>query len=409
MYAGRVRRFCYARDPPELDIAMHVYFRLAQLRSTPMLPSLRHLYCPSTSQDNFLVSGICLFLSPSLQSIELGDISNMEDKLCGTVLHTLLSEGAQMEKIVLRGRKLTRDTIGMAIKFENLRVLTLTGMGETLNMDFIEKIGSLPWLLELGLDFTNSPVTEIDTDIGLKDLKALMINAPMRFTQELLSHISTPHLEELVIASPPALLFDKKQFLEEIAVRWKDTLRRIALVHQHVGDEAEELSVAVLAPLIPLRKLTYLRLEGYSMELNDEIIGGFARAWPELITLFLPYIGAGHTRPTIAALRLLAVLSPRLRNLRIPLDTNDHPPFVSTGSPQEPVHELQQLIIATADDPWDLRTLLHLARHIDYCFPKLRSVLPYENRDEDRWMQVHEMIQMYQTIRWEERSLKAKQ
>ncbi|KAF8905952.1 hypothetical protein CPB84DRAFT_1844591 [Gymnopilus junonius] len=109
-YARRVRRFSYSRDPDALDIAMHVYFRLAQLHKPPILPSLRYLHCPSTSQRDFLISGICLFLSPSLEALEFNGISNVEDKLCGTMLHTLFCDGAEMEKIILIGRGLSLDT-----------------------------------------------------------------------------------------------------------------------------------------------------------------------------------------------------------------------------------------------------------------------------------------------------------
>ncbi|KAF8965795.1 hypothetical protein BDZ97DRAFT_1729789 [Flammula alnicola] len=399
-YARRIRKFSYTRDPDSLDIAMHVYFRLAQLRPAPILPSLRHLHCPSTSQNDFLISGICLFLSPSLQTLEFENISSVEDKLCGTVLYTLFSDGAQMEKIILRGRGLSRDTVCMAIKFEHLRELELQGMGESLDMEIMEKIGSLPWLVDLAIDFTNSLIPPLEKDIGLKDLKSFMITAPIPFIQAFLPHIATVNLETFVAVAPTHPPVDKKDFLDEVVTRWKESLRRIALVHQQ-EENVEELNITVLAPLLPLRKLTYLRLEGYSMELTDDNIEGFARAWPEMDTLLLPFISANHPRPTINSLRILAQLLPRLRHLRIPLNTGDLIPFVSTGEPHSPAHDLHSLTIASADDPWELRDLLHLARHIDYFFPRLKYVYPYEAHDVDRWLQVHEMIQMYQAVRQE--------
>jgi len=183
--------------------------------------------------------------------------------------------------------------------------------------------------------------------------------------------------------------------------RWNDTLRHIELVHQHKEDApSEHLHIDALAPLVPLRKLTHLKLEGYAMELTDENILDMARAWPEIDTLLLPFISAIHPRPTLSSLRFLADLCPNLRHLTIPLNTGDLPPFVSTGVPHTPVHDLNTLTIASADDNWDLRDMLHVARHVDYLFPTLKSLSPYERRD-DRWTQVHEMIQMYQTVRQE--------
>ncbi|KAJ3514811.1 hypothetical protein NLJ89_g2149 [Agrocybe chaxingu] len=302
-YGRRVRKFSYTRDPDNLDIAMHVYFRLAQLRSTPLLPSLRHLHCPSTSQNDFLISGICLFLSPSLQTLEFENISNVEDKLCGTVLHTLHSDGAPMERIILRGRGLSRDTVCKVIQFEHLKELELAGMGESLDMEILEHIGSLPSLIDLALDFTNSNIPPLENDIGLKDLRSLMITAQVPFIQAFLPRVASTRLETFVAVAPSNPPVDKKDFLTDVVTRWKDSLRRIALVHQAVDDTAEELNITALAPLLPLRKLTYVRIEGYVMELHDRNIEDLAIAWPELSTLLLPFISAGRTRPTILSLR----------------------------------------------------------------------------------------------------------
>ena len=381
---------------------MHVYFRIAQLRSTPLLPSLRHLHCPSTNQNDFLISGICLFLSPSLQSLQFENISNVEDKLCGTVLHTLASDGAQIEKIVLRGKGLSRDTLWMAIRFEHLNMLELSGMGEAINLEIVERIGSLPWLVNLAIDFTDSRMDPLVQDIGLKDLNSLMVTASVPFIQALLSRIATTQLETFVAVVPSNPPADKKDFLTKVVDRWKDTLRRIALVHQQLEETpAEHLHIDALVPLVPLRKLTYLRLEGYAMELTDENISDMAIAWPEIDTLLLPFISAIQPRPTISSLRILARRCPNLRYLTIPLNTGDLPTFVSIGVPHAPVHELHTLTIASADDPWDLRDLLHIARHVDYLFPKLKSLFSYEGHGAERWMQVHDMIQMYQAVRHE--------
>jgi hypothetical protein len=172
-------------------------------------------------------------------------------------------------------------------------------------------------------------------------------------------------------------------------------------VRQQTDEAVEVLTVAVLAPLLPLSRLTYLRLEGYSMELTDLHILEFAKAWPLMTTLLLPFISAGHPRPTIHSLRTVASLLPNLRHLRIPLDTGEIVSFLSSGAPHTPLHELHTLTIASADDPAELRDLLHLARHIDYFFPRIRWVYAYEGHDAERWLQVHEMIQMYQTVRQE--------
>ena len=381
---------------------MHVYFRIAQLRSTPLLPSLRHLHCPSTSQNDFLISGICLFLSPSLQTLQFENISGVEDKLCGTVLHTLASDGAQIEKIILRGKGLSKDTLWMATRFEHLNLLELSGMGEALNLEIVEKMGSLPWIADLAIDFTDSRMEALVQDIGFKNLNSLMITAPVPFVEALISHIATTQLETFVAILPCNPTDDKKGFLTKVVDRWKDTLRRVALVHQPVEEfPAEHLDIDALAPLVPLRKLTYLRLEGYAMELTDDNISDMTIAWPEIDTLLLPFINAVRRRPTITSLRNIACRCPNLRYLTIPLHTLDLAPFIPPRVPHTPTHELHTLTIASADDAWEPRDMLQAARHIDYLFPKLKFLSSYEGHDADRWMQMHDIIQMYQAIRKE--------
>ncbi|KAF8876681.1 hypothetical protein CPB84DRAFT_1852872 [Gymnopilus junonius] len=189
------------------------------------------------------------------------------------MLHTLFCDSAEMEKIILIGRGLSLDTVSMVAKFEHLRVLELVGMGEALDIDVLERIGALPSLVSLTLDFTESTIVlTLEKDIGLKDLKSLTVTAPLPFTRSFLPKISTTTLESLGAMCPSQPLSNKKEFLEEVVERWGETLRRVELVHQQVQVDAggaggtlldmELLSMDALALLLPLKKLTYLKLEG---------------------------------------------------------------------------------------------------------------------------------------------------
>ena len=159
-YARRVKSFCYTRDPDSLDIAMHVYFRIAQLRKEPLLPCLRLLKCPHISQDDFLISSICLFLTPSLKVLDFEKITGVEDKLIGTFLHTLLCEGARIESVSLVGEGLTRDTLGYLGKCTWLRSLVVNGMGRHVGIEVVRSLGRLRGLERLNLDLEESAVVE---------------------------------------------------------------------------------------------------------------------------------------------------------------------------------------------------------------------------------------------------------
>ena len=98
------------------------------------------------------------------------------------------------------------------------------------------------------------------------------------------------------------------------------------------------------------------------MELTDDNISDMTIDWPEMDTLLLPFINANRSRPTIASLRNIARRCPNLRYLTIPLNILALAPFIPVGAPHTPAHELNTLTIASADDVWETRDMIH-ARH----------------------------------------------
>ncbi|TFK17930.1 hypothetical protein FA15DRAFT_732677 [Coprinopsis marcescibilis] len=435
-YARRVKRFCYSRDPNRLDIAMHVYFRIAQLRSTPLLPSLRHLYCPWISQSDFLISGVCLFLSPSLQSLEFCKITSIEDKLTGTFLHTLHADGADLESIVLRGEKLTDGTLDLVLPFSNLRTLEIDGMGPAIELAWLQELGRKPKLEELALDFTNSNIEPLTQDIGFPNLKSLMITASIPFTRAFLPHITSTSLETLVAISSQDTASQRTGFITDSVDRWGPCLQSFAI-----------------APLLPLRNLREFRLEGYILNLTDENVVQLAMAWPRITKLLLPYVSGDRTRPTLNSLVNLRDLCPQLKHVRIPIDITDIPSFIlprpplspplfppspssmevdlnptissssahtaqssivpiptltvplKSNSPLDRQHGLQRLTMATEDDQAhedrfaDARNLVQFARHVDHLFPRIQYITGLHHHDEERWAQLHEFVQAFRMLR----------
>jgi hypothetical protein len=435
-----VKKFCYTRDPDSLDIAMHVYFRIAQLRSTPLLPALRHLLCPDISQSDFLISGVCLFLAPSLQTLEFFKITGVEDKLTGTFLHTLWDDGAQLDAIAFRGGGLSPGTLNLILNFHKLRRLELTGMGSALELEWLKKLGAMPKLDDLAVDFTHSQIEVVETELGFRELKSLMITAPLAFTRSVLPYITSPSLEVLVAASASDTATERTGYIEEVIGRWGSSIRDFSLVHlTSTTDSTEEVQMINIAPLIPLKQLTGFRLEGYNINLTDDHLRILGSAWPNLTKLLLPFAaGSDRVRPTIDSLRILAELCPKLEHLRLPLNTLGLPNFVPPPAPSPILfsptqdstsddaaspasatstsmasliaslplarlrpHGLQRLTIATSDDTWESKQQLNLARHIDYLFPRLRRVSCFEDQDSERWSHVHEIVRAFQTVRTE--------
>ncbi|KAH9474473.1 hypothetical protein JR316_0012932 [Psilocybe cubensis] len=417
-YAQRVRRFTYNRDPPELDIALHTYFRLAQLHPEPLFPNLHIL------QADFLVSGICLFFCDSLRELTLDTLTEVEDKLCGTVLDSLSEIGARLQKIVLNGIGLSRDTVRMVLNFDSVRHLELEGMGQAINMEILEGICALQNLSFLAIDFKNSilllPELQTlmamgDTGFWLRGLRTLTISGPLHFSIMFVRRIASQNLEVLIsytyaplapAHSPSA--GEKQDFIEMVAEKWKNTLTHFefqlfpALPLTEENDvPTEELSTSALTPLLSLRGLKYLRFLGYVMEISDEEICRCARAWPELTVFILPYGMPGRPRPTVAALAMLAKYTPKLKYLTISLQTTgrrfDAGPFANDPGLRHNLHTLT--VVNPSDDAWELTDALHFARHIDHFFPNLVSLASFRTVDEAKWSQVYDIIRMYQSVR----------
>lgn len=427
---------------------MHVYFRVAQLHTGPLLPALRHLYCPDISQGDFLISGVCLFLSPSLQTLEFFKITPVEDKLTGTFLHTLWTDGAQLETISFRGNGLSPGTLDLILNFDSLRSLELTGMGAAFELQWLKKLSMMPKLDDLALDFTDSRIEVVEEDLEFRYLRSIMITAPLAFTRAFLPRITTSILEMIVAASSSDNASDRIAYVAYVVGRWGATLRDFSLVHCN-NETPEEIQLVTISPLLPLKHLTGFRLEGYVMDIIDDNMRHLGAAWPNLTKLLLPYtVGGERVRPTVDSLQILSELCPRLQHLRLPINTALTPRFLPPaltpyhsypmwGSPlsetsldeawtdasasdtsamsspsmmsstglaarrKKPPHRLQRLTLSTSDDHAPTKDQLNFARHIDYFFPFIQNVCAFEGHDEERWNHIHEIVQSFQAVRRE--------
>ncbi|KAF9442723.1 hypothetical protein P691DRAFT_680885 [Macrolepiota fuliginosa MF-IS2] len=417
-YAGRVKSFCYTRDPDSLDIAMHVYFRIAQLRRQPLLPALRHLRCPHISQDDFLISSICLFLTPSLKVLDFEKITGVEDKLIGTFLHTLLCEEARIERVMLVGEGLTKDTLGYLGLCRSLRSLVVTGMGRYVDLEIVRSLGRIPQLEELELDLEESGLlnaTESDVvansshggaegELGYRELTSLEFIAPLSFVKTFVMQIGATQLRHIGFESSLEGTVDRRDLLVGIVRRWKDSLTFIRMVHHSDGGSEDEstppgITMDTISPLLRLSKLTHFELEGYSLELRDANVTQMAQAWPQIHTLHLPYMDSGTQRPTVASLQTLSLSCMELRHLTIPLDTND---FLAVAEAPISLHRLHMLTAATPDEPWELWRSMRLARAVDHLFPFLAKVVSSSGeREGGRWSQAHHLVKMCQSVRTE--------
>lgn len=402
-YARRVKTLCYTGNPLGQAVAKHVYFRVSQFHSTPLLPSIQHLQFRHSIQNDFLTLGVCLFLSPSLQSVEFDGIKS--DKLCGTFFDALICESAPLQSVTLRGQGLSKDTLDLAIRFQGIRSLEIDG--SFIDVDWLKEAGALPSLLHLNLNFLDSPISAFDFDLGFKNVKKLIITGPLPLIDSFLMHTSTKHLEYFdcrVSAGVAKPAYEGLTY--RVVTRWKETLRQFSIAVIFQEHRKDEFPASALLTLGSVDCLQSVRVVNYfTTSLTDEIIVELASGWPEITELLLPDSPPGFSLPTVTSLQALAERCPHLAHLRIPFNdlAPDLPPLSHGGLK----HGLKTLTNARFINPGDISDYLRLGRHIDRLFPGLKVV----NKGEAghwgfnyvKWKELYDAVSLCQTIRRETR------
>ena len=376
---------------------------MSQLHSTPLLPSLQHLQFRHSTQNDFLTLGVCLFLSPSLQSVEFDGIKS--DKLCGTFFDALICESAPLQSVTLRGQGLSKDTLDLAIRFQDIRSLEIDG--SFIDIDWLKEAGALPSLLHLNLNFIDSPILAFDFDLGFRNVKKLIITGPLPLIDSFLMHISTKQLEYFDCRVRAGVAKPGYEGLTyRIVTRWRETLRHfiIAVILQEY--RKDEFPATALLTLGSLNRLQSVRVVNYFTTcLTDEIILELASGWPEITELLLPDSPPGFSLPSVVSLQALAERCPHLTHLRIPFD--DLAPELPPPSYGGPKHGLKTLTNARFISPRDISDYLSLGRHIDRLFPGLMAVNKGEaghwGLDYVKWKELHDAVSLCQTIRRETR------
>ena len=188
-----------------IDHEVHpsTYFRIAQLQSSALFPSLRHLHYFIDDRSLFL------FLSPLLESLELRSVSNFEYTV-RPFLVTLSSQAQILSWIELQHGEMSVDNLKTSIvHFKQLRSLTL--FHAVIMSDFVlwEVLGTLPSLadLTLAIDPRCHPAAHDSENSNgqsgvtkyLYDLENLCVTSSFYLIQHLLSSIDSPCLKSIKV------------------------------------------------------------------------------------------------------------------------------------------------------------------------------------------------------------------
>ncbi|KAF8965792.1 hypothetical protein BDZ97DRAFT_1757072 [Flammula alnicola] len=156
-YARRITEFTLTdkQDLNEHPIApgtlLHLLSRLPN-RDTqePFFPSLNRLYIIEADSS---LAHWPLFLTPSLRSLEVSGISEVQQNTLMSYLVTLADEASSLSSIKLGPLGcISRESMKACLNFGNLRELQLLDVVPTFDLELLQEIGKLPELETLVLD-----------------------------------------------------------------------------------------------------------------------------------------------------------------------------------------------------------------------------------------------------------------
>lgn len=404
-YARRVKVFIYPGESGEDEkLVNHTKVRLAQLWKSPLLPVLQRFICPEVQAPGLFIH--TLFLTPTLESVELRFVSEPEDVAIGSVLSTMVEQTPSLQNLVIWGT-LSKQSLSFLPHFHRLRSLELKQMGSSIDSQFFSQLGKLRYLSELAIDLFGSPSSDftIEPD-GFPSLSNLRITASYPITEAILmnhaKYESQPQqLSSLAIIAIPAPLpqgweAQLTNLLSKVCRHWSASLKSLML-DQDTEWEHASLSMSTISPILRLTNLTSFRIERYTILFSNDDIQRFASAWSGLETLHLPLDPRISTRsrndellePSLDALFMLSESCPRLKAVQMPVYVKCVPSLSSYTSLRS---SLEELVVGCHNGLFSTtEELLPLAKHLDQRFPRLK-VLKHMKDVFDMWEKIHLMV-----------------
>ncbi|RDB17274.1 hypothetical protein Hypma_001954 [Hypsizygus marmoreus] len=389
-YARRIRHLDCSDDVDYI-----VFLRVAKLlQGRDLLPSLLSVATLCPSQLLHLVSTNVR----KIHLVEFGDMHNADH--AATVLEWVAEMACRLEVLVVQAY--LSDILPTIGQYDCLRCLDLSLGEDEVSVDLHllnSSIFTRRSLQELSLglgELRERPSASLQVFREIHNLRKLDIRAPRFFVKHALACVvnSPIALLDLTCSEPNSSVIEHQNSLSMQLSQWRDTLHTLSLEnHTDLLDDLEEIE-----PLFELKALRSLRLcPVSSLNLSNGDLYKIAHAWPEMEVLTLADNKCKRPRATIAALEGFALLCPKLRRLRLPLDIDNLPP-----SPRIMSHKLQSLHIA-----WSMKKgASTVARHLDAIFPALHSVYEVHERhlpERRLWEEVDKAIKMFQMVRTEDR------
>ncbi|KAG6818541.1 hypothetical protein H0H93_004164 [Arthromyces matolae] len=416
-YARRVKEFIYPTYADDNRILDHAKLRLAQLWTTPLLPTLKKYTCYDVrSLGPFIHS---LFIPSCLESLTLGMVTDAQDLSVGTLLSILADEASPDLRALSISGTLSSSSLSYVLEFQELKSLTLISMGDIIDSYVLTILSEMEKLERLVIDIHNaspslftfqvaSPLTN-----GFKTLKTLHVHATHATTELFLTqlgrHVQMEGLGFIFPSSNTPLPVNWESEFESLVSmvidRWPSSLKKIIIDREWSSFVLLSLPTRIITPFFCLPNMEHFSISEFLISFSDEDIENMANSWPCLKRLCIPYhVHVSPQQLSVDTLYTLAKNCPKLEHLEIPIDIKHVPPLdLSTLEFPDPSHTpaLHTLYIANDNHLMGTQDLLLIARHLDRLFPHLRKLgrLRLDNADLGPWDKVFAMIEAFRAVR----------
>ena len=407
--------YVLALQQTKIRLSQFVHYRLLHEREGKFLPSLKRIWIPGSFSVD--LPAIFVTLSDNIKYVEDNSLSDETIEFTRTFLSLLGKRSPYIHHLVLRGGRSIDPSYILA--FKSLQRLELRLANTFLSSNFIEDLGDLGDLVGLVLHVGPTTLTTPPTSLlgptslpktsprhfprkfcYLKDLELIgTISAVSRF----LGFTYLTRLTSLTIKEEPeptdiqAERFWIESFGRLQVSPYFESVEIQQSAQRRWGHPDYSLSIHSISPLLRLRTLKHLKIEGGSFCATDDGIFETLKSLPNLIRLSLPE--EWHTScPTIAALAYISSNNPKLNELKIPLAGDiEHSCSIMSDSIDRTAHEhynsqLRHLHLATRFGPLSLKQMVVLGKFLNRSFPLLNKLEGYGAYSaSESWDQVHEV------------------
>ena len=382
------------------------YFRIGQLRSSALFPSLQQL---RYFLHDGAVSHIFLFLSPMLFSVALFNIRGFENTIVGPFLASLSSECPMLCQIALRNGQLPVEIFKKSIvHFKQLQSLVLSDAVFMSDFTLLEVLGTLPSLSTIILVATDpashpshAPENYYSKSGGPRYFRALQhlrVTGSFFLIRHILLFIDSPFLKSIDVRPvivkhvrneyEPEDLFAHSMMM--VSIKWSQTLTNLAIFSIPCDTPQHYAISKRLISLMHLHKMQTFRLDWKMKDMDDDV-RRLVMSWSQLRVLYLH-----QTVISLPTLRIIAENCPELRHLHIRLDTSTITPFDTSGESLR--HHLEVLTIGGAHSSSNTQTIfecqIQLTRHLDFFFPYLKSIDVHP--DDVFWSGIRDLLHLCQ-------------